>query len=135
MPVKRSNSRVRCILSFPGSTETRWLDKPPSPGLRLRDDGGHGYAAQVWIVNQVLQSGQSTYTVILSARPNTWRRSGMDLVSNQIWVPSSWSWFVVRKQLLPSCGASGSTAATLPRDPTSNRVDASYQRLARCCVA
>jgi hypothetical protein len=64
VPVKRSNSRVRCILSFPGSTETRWLDKPPSPGLRLRDDGGHGYAAQVWIVDEVLQSGPSTYTVI-----------------------------------------------------------------------
>ena len=68
VPAERPNSGVRCILSFPGSTETRWLDKPPIPGMRLRDHGGHGYAAQVWIVADVLKSGHDTYTVFCVGR-------------------------------------------------------------------
>jgi hypothetical protein len=57
-----------CVLNFPGSTESRWLDKLPTPGTRIRSHGGHGYRAQVWIVDEVLRSGQDTYTVICVGR-------------------------------------------------------------------
>jgi hypothetical protein len=68
VPFKCPNAGVRCILSFPRSTETRWLEKPPSPGTRIRDHGGHGYRAQVWIVDEVLRSGRDTYTVFCIGR-------------------------------------------------------------------
>jgi hypothetical protein len=66
VPVTRPNPGVRCILSFPGSTETRWFAKPPRPGTRIRD--GQGYWAQVWVVAEILRSGRDTYTVFCVAR-------------------------------------------------------------------
>src|SRR5205823_7188666 len=68
LPVKHRNVGGYCVLYFPDSTEIRWLDKPPTPGTRIRSHGGHGYWARVWIVDKVLQSGQDTYTVICVAR-------------------------------------------------------------------
>ena len=67
-PFKRPTPGVRCILSFPRSTETRWLDRIPSPGTRIRDHGGDCYVAQVWVVDEVLQSGRDTYTVFCVGR-------------------------------------------------------------------
>jgi hypothetical protein len=68
VPVNRPNPGVRCILSFPGSTETRWFDKPPSPGTRILDRAGHGYYARAWVVAEVLRSGRDTYTVVCVGR-------------------------------------------------------------------
>jgi hypothetical protein len=66
LPVKHLS--VYCIFHFPDSTEARWLDKLPTPGTRIRSRGGDGYWAQVWIVDEVLQCGQDTYSVFCVAR-------------------------------------------------------------------
>jgi hypothetical protein len=64
---------VYCVLVFadntesqrlvPETTETRWLDKVPTPGTRIRSREGWGYWGQTWVVDEVLQSGRDTYTV------------------------------------------------------------------------
>lgn len=57
-----------CILRFPDSTESRWFDKPPTPGTRLLSYGGHTHWSNAWVVDEVLQSGRATYTVFCVAR-------------------------------------------------------------------
>jgi hypothetical protein len=57
-----------CVLSFPHSTEFRWLDQIPTPGTRIRDCGGHGPWAQPWIADEVVQSGRDSYTVFCVGR-------------------------------------------------------------------
>jgi hypothetical protein len=59
---------AHCLLVFPGTTERRWLEKPPTRGTRLRSNGGHGYGAQVFVVEEVVQSGQTTYAVFCVRR-------------------------------------------------------------------
>lgn len=48
----------RCVVVCPQYTETRFLKRLPSPGAHIRGRRGHS-----WIVLDVLQSGQRTYTV------------------------------------------------------------------------
>jgi hypothetical protein len=55
---RRAGEAYRCALVFPRYTETRFLERLPSPGARIRDHWGNS-----WIVTDVLQSGQRTYTV------------------------------------------------------------------------
>jgi hypothetical protein len=57
-----------CVIRFPGSTESRWFDKPPSPGTRILSEGGHGYWARVWVVDEVMRTGRDGYTVICVSR-------------------------------------------------------------------
>ena len=52
-----------CVLSFPDSAESRWLDQIPTPGTRIRDHGERGYWGRVWVVDEVMQSGAMTYIV------------------------------------------------------------------------
>ena len=56
--------RVYCVLLFPSSTESRWLDKVPTPGTRIRRDSGQRPVRVV----EVLQSGRNTYTVVCGTR-------------------------------------------------------------------
>ncbi len=65
---KRRTSAVYCVLRFPDSAESRWFDKPPNPGQRLRSHGGDLYWGQVWVVDEVLQSGRDMYTVFCVGR-------------------------------------------------------------------
>jgi hypothetical protein len=46
------------VLRFPGSTEVRFLKRPPRRGQRIESASG-----DVWVVAQVLRSGTDTYTV------------------------------------------------------------------------
>jgi hypothetical protein len=50
------------VLRFPDSTETRWFDRVPTVGARLRSRGSDG---RTWVVEEVLRSGRDTYTVFL----------------------------------------------------------------------
>jgi hypothetical protein len=68
VPIKNRTLCWCCVLRFPDSTESRWLEKLPTPGTRIRSHGGPGYWAQVWIVDEVLQSGRDTYTVFCVGR-------------------------------------------------------------------
>jgi hypothetical protein len=67
-PVKHRNEGAYCVLRFPDSIESRWLDRVPTPGTRIRSHGGHGYWGRMWIVDEVLQSGNDTYTVTCVGR-------------------------------------------------------------------
>jgi len=58
----RPQPGLYCVIHFPDSTESRWFDRPPSPGTRILSDGGDGFWGRVWIVDEVLQSGD-TFTV------------------------------------------------------------------------
>lgn len=53
----------RCVVVFPRYTETRLLERLPSPGSRIRDYWGNS-----WIVSEVLQSGRRTYTVFAGGK-------------------------------------------------------------------
>ena len=64
----RPKPGVYCIIHFPGSTESGWFDKPPSPGTRILSDGGDGYIARVWVVDEVLLSGRDGCTVFCVTR-------------------------------------------------------------------
>jgi hypothetical protein len=55
---RRAGEPYRCAVVFPRYTETRLLERLPSPGARIRDHWGNSL-----IVTEVLQSGQRTYTV------------------------------------------------------------------------
>jgi hypothetical protein len=72
-----------CVLVSPESSESRWLDRIPTPGTRLR--AGHGIWGQTWVVDEVLQSGINTYTVFLVDRReyvrNLRQRSERDLAT------------------------------------------------------
>jgi hypothetical protein len=57
-----------CVLRFPDSTESRWFDQVPTPGTRIYSHHGHFYWGQVWVVDEVLQSGRDTYTVFCVGR-------------------------------------------------------------------
>jgi len=67
-PSKRRSVGVYCIFVSPHDTETRWLDKLPTPGTRIRSRGGHGFWGMTWVVDEVLQSGRDTYTVFCVSR-------------------------------------------------------------------
>ena len=58
-PSKHAGSGVFCVLLFPDSAESRWVERLPSPGTRIRSRQG----GAVWVVDVVLQSGRETYTV------------------------------------------------------------------------
>ena len=58
-PLKRAEWGVFCVLLFPDSAESRWLERLPPPGTRIRSRQG----GAVWVVDVVLQSGRETYTV------------------------------------------------------------------------
>ena len=60
---KATGSGVYCVFRFPDSTESRWLERLPEPGTRIRTRTG-----RVWVVDEVLQSGRETYTVYCVAR-------------------------------------------------------------------
>ena len=64
----REGSGVYCVVRFPDSVESRWYDKPPTPGVRLRSGQGNPYRGQTWIVDEVLRSGRDTYTVFCVGR-------------------------------------------------------------------
>jgi hypothetical protein len=57
------DSGVYCVVRFPDSVESRRFEKLPTPGTRLRSNGGHAYWGQTWIVDAVMPSGRDTYTV------------------------------------------------------------------------
>ena len=59
---------VFCVLVFPDATESRWFDQIPTPGTRIRSQGGHYYWGRTSVVEKVLQSGINTYTVFLVSR-------------------------------------------------------------------
>jgi hypothetical protein len=59
---------VYCVLVFPDFNETRWFERLPKPGMRIRSAGGHGYWGRTWVVDDVLQSGRDLYTVFLVDR-------------------------------------------------------------------
>ena len=67
-PFARATTRRYCVLVFPDSTESRWFDRIPTPGTRLRSDGGDDYWGRTYVVDEVLQSGKDTYTVFLLER-------------------------------------------------------------------
>jgi hypothetical protein len=52
-----------CVLSFPNSAESRWLDQIPPPGTRIHSYREYGYRRQTWVVDEVLQVGGITYVV------------------------------------------------------------------------
>jgi hypothetical protein len=54
---------VYCVFLLPDSTESRWLDRKPTRGTRVRSRSG-----SVWVVDEVLQSGRHTYTVFCVSR-------------------------------------------------------------------
>jgi hypothetical protein len=54
---------VYCIFVLPDSTEGHWLERPPTPGTRVRSPLG-----SVWVVADVLQSGRETYSVFCVSR-------------------------------------------------------------------
>jgi hypothetical protein len=60
---RRGAGGVYAVLVFPHSTETRWLERLPTPGTRIRDRGGDSFWGRTWVVDEVLQSGLDTYTV------------------------------------------------------------------------
>jgi hypothetical protein len=64
---RRPSDGYNCVLLFPGSTESRWFSELPTPGTRIYSHPGFHFA-QLWIVDEVLQSGRDTYTVCLVAR-------------------------------------------------------------------
>jgi hypothetical protein len=66
--VRPRTDPVLCVLVFPDSTESRWFERVPSPGSRIRSEGGHYYWGRTWVVEEVLQSGINTYTVFLASR-------------------------------------------------------------------
>ena len=57
-----------CVLRFPDSTETRWLHRLPESGTRMLSKSRDVYVGDVWVVDEVLQSGRDTYTVFLTSR-------------------------------------------------------------------
>ena len=59
---------VHCVLLFPDSSESRWFKRPPRSGTRIRSRGGDLYSGQVWVVDEVLQSGSDIYTVFCLGR-------------------------------------------------------------------
>lgn len=72
------------MLVFPDSTESRWFDRIPTPGMRLRDAGDRCWG-RTYVVDEVLQSGAETYTVSLVHRRqyvrNLRERSESDLAA------------------------------------------------------
>jgi hypothetical protein len=52
-----------CMLWFPDSTERRKFSKLPTRGMRVRSHDWHFDRGQVWVVDEVVQSGRNTYTV------------------------------------------------------------------------
>ena len=68
-PFARETTSGYCVLVFPDSTESRWFDRIPTQGTRLRSHGGNAYwDRRTFVVNEVLQSGKNTYTVFLVDR-------------------------------------------------------------------
>ena len=67
-PFARATTSGYCILIYPDSTESRWFDRIPTPGTRLRNSGGLGYWGGTFVVDELLQSGKNTYTVFLVDR-------------------------------------------------------------------
>lgn len=68
LPSKHRKAGGYCVLRFPDSTETRWLDRLPTPGMRIYSHQGHFFWGQRWVVEEVLQSGVDTYTVFCVGR-------------------------------------------------------------------
>lgn len=56
--LRRPGETYRCALVFPRHTETRFVERLPGRGTVVVDRYGSS-----WIVIEVLQSGQRTYTV------------------------------------------------------------------------
>ena len=56
-------SEVAVVFRFPHSAEIRYLETPPVPGTRVRTSDG-----RVWVVDELLASGQKTYTAYCVAR-------------------------------------------------------------------
>jgi hypothetical protein len=72
-PFARATTSGFCVLIFPDSTENRWFDRVPTPGMRLRTRGSDGAASDVYwgltfVVDEVLKSGTDIYTVFLVDR-------------------------------------------------------------------
>jgi hypothetical protein len=64
---RRRSNAYYCVLRFPDSTESRWFSELPTPGTRIYSHPGF-YFEQLWIVDEVLQSGRDTYTIFLVGR-------------------------------------------------------------------
>jgi hypothetical protein len=60
---RRAKPRICLVVRFPDSTEIRYLERPPSPGTRMRSAAG-----KEWFVAEALQSGRDTYTVFCVGR-------------------------------------------------------------------
>lgn len=60
---QRADGSVFCVFRYPDATASRWLERLPAPGTRVRSPTG-----RTWIVDEVLQSGRETYTVYCVSR-------------------------------------------------------------------
>ena len=65
---KRKGPGVYCVVRFPDSSESRWFDEPPTPGMRLRSFGDDPHWGKTWVVDEVLRSGRDMYTVFCVRR-------------------------------------------------------------------
>jgi hypothetical protein len=65
---RRHSDAYHGILRFPDSTESRWFSRLPARGTRIRSQPWGIYRGKVWVVEEVLQSGRSTYTIFLTDR-------------------------------------------------------------------
>ena len=60
---RRPSGAYYCMLWFPDATERRSFSKLPTRGMRIRSHGWASDPGQVWVVDEVVQSGRNTYTV------------------------------------------------------------------------
>jgi hypothetical protein len=84
-PFARATRSCHCVLVFPDSTETRWLDRVPTSGTRIRSYGGSVLWGRPCVVDEVLRSGRNIYTVFLVDRRRNVRdaeRSRRDLAAD-----------------------------------------------------
>ena len=55
---ERRDEAYCVVVRFPDHGEIQYLERVPTPGMRIRD-----YWGQEWVVAEALQSGRDTYTV------------------------------------------------------------------------
>jgi hypothetical protein len=71
---------VCLVLITPDASEIRWVSAVPNPGERI-----HGRFRGAWIVvDDVLQSGATTYTVFASTAPEALLDQARDLAADAV---------------------------------------------------
>ena len=71
---------VCLVLIAPDSSEIRWVSAVPKPGARI-----HGRFPGTWlVVDEVLQSGETTYTVFGSTAPEGLIDEARDLAADAV---------------------------------------------------